>query len=69
MSDTPLMAIQELRRKLADAQAERDRFISTLITMREALVLNGTRLTDDAINAYEELKLSVTNAAAGKEKS
>lgn len=56
-----------LERQLAEARAERDRFISALITMRKALVLNGSRLTDDAINAYEELKLAVTNepAAAG----
>lgn len=53
-----------LERQLAEARAERERFISALITMRKALVLNGTRLTDDAINAYEELKLAVANNPA-----
>jgi len=49
------------------ALREKPAYIDALITMRKALVLNGTRLTDDAINAYEELKLSVANdpAAAG----
>lgn len=54
--------IDDLRQRVKEAEArsfvDRERFISALITMRKALVLNGSRLTDDAINAYEELKLS-----------
>lgn len=56
--------IDDLRQRVKEAEAEaladRNRFISAIITMRKALVLNGSRLTDDAINAYEELKLTVT---------
>lgn len=56
--------IDDLRKRVKEAEAEaladRNRFISAIITMRKALVLNGSRLTDDAINAYEELKLTVT---------
>ena len=59
--------IAALRAQLAEAQKDAERFVNTLITMRKALVLNGTRLTDDAINAYEELKLTVAIDAA-KEK-